>query len=179
MRAAAKPDPTWLKPIAALSHGLNWIAAILAAIMVTVMLLTILLEIILRLFSKSTYMADVIVANGLSIATFLSLAWAMESGSMIRVNLVQQMVNPVLRYLMELICVVSALILTGWLWYYIFKIFQRSFNRGTLATHMISFPKWYLEIFAVIGLALLFLHIVVRLLRLLFVEHRHEQSVEL
>ncbi|WP_273691210.1 TRAP transporter small permease [Ketogulonicigenium vulgare] len=179
MKTAAKTDPKWLHIISRFSHGLNLIAATFAAVLVTVMLLTIVLEVVLRLFSRSTYMADAIVANGLSIATFMTLAWAMESGSMIRVNIVQQMVNDRIRYVMELICTAAAAALTGWLWYYIYLIFERSFQRGSLATYMISFPKWYLDIFPVIGIALLFIHICVRLLRLIFVGDTTERALEI
>lgn len=179
MIEAMKAEPGWLRAISWLSHRLNLIAAILAAITVGAMILIILLEIVLRAFSMSTYMTDVVVANGVSFATFLTLGWALETSAMIRVTLINRVIGTGSRYVLELVTVICSVILTGWLIYYVYDIFEKSFTRGTMSVHMISFPKWYLDIVPVIGLALLLLQLVVRLLRLIAVGYTAEPEMEI
>lgn len=179
MGTGIQTEPGWLRAISSLSHGLNRIAAVIAAITVAIMIGIILLEIVLRMFSTSTFMTDVVVANGVSIATFLVLAYALETSAMIRVTLLLKGLGNRLRTAFEYLVVVSSAIMVGWLIYYVFDIFWKSFSRGTLSVHMHSFPKWYLDIVPVIGLSLLLMQLVVRFLRLVAIGYTHEKEVEI
>jgi len=126
----------------------------------------ILVEIVLRYFSYSTFMADALVGHGVAAITFLAMGWAMESGSMIRVSLLQNAVGRRVRWWLELFAVIVTLMLMLFLFRYEWRIFARDWSRGTVSEHFLPIPLWIPAAFFLIGLLLVALHLVVRLMRL-------------
>lgn len=159
-------DPRWLVPIVKLSSALNHGAAIVSATILSLMTLLILVEITLRMFSKSTYMSDVLSGYGVAAITFLSAAWALETGAMIRVNLFTTQMGSTLRWVCEAFVLVCVEIMLLFLAHYEWKTAYKLWRRGSEAEHFISIPLWIPEAIFLVGLCLLALHVLVRFLRL-------------
>ncbi|MBF9027077.1 TRAP transporter small permease subunit [Rhodobacterales bacterium FZCC0188] len=172
-------DPGWLALIARFSSGLNLIAAVLAATFLVLMTSLILLEISMRLFSRSTYMADVLVGYGVAAITFLAAPWALQEGAMIRVSVLTDRMGPRLRWLAEAFTLFCTGYIIWFLMAYQWKTVAKLFLRGSTSEHFIPIPLWIPEGFFLIGLALLLLQIVVRGLRLLVLGHADERALKL
>jgi len=178
-RSARTADPRWLAPIAWTSSLLNRIAATFAAILLVLMTGHILLEIGLRAFSRSTYMADVLVGYGVAAITFLAMAWALEQGTMIRVQIITQRLGVKGRWLAEAFAIVSSWLLLALLATHQWTTLARAWTRETMSQHYIQVPLWIPEAFFFVGLMLLLLHLVVRFLRLLAVGLTEDEGLVL
>lgn len=176
---ALRSEPRWVGVVAAISSGLNRLAAFAAAFLLVLMTCHILLEIVLRFFSRSTYMADALVGYGVAAITFLALGWALENGSMIRVSVLTQRMPRRLAWCAEMFAVLA----TGWLmWFlagYQWRSVSRSFTRGTVSEHYLPVPLWIPEAYFLIGLLLILLHLVVRFLRLITIGNTEEAKLVL
>lgn len=173
------PGPGWLRAISAVSSTLNRIAAGLAAILLVMMVGLILVEIVMRFFSRSTFMTDVLVGHGVAAITFLALGWTMQQGSMIRISAVTGRLSGGPRLLAEAFAVITTLVLMLWLMGFVWRTLSRMWVRGTTSEHYLPIPLWIPESFFFIGLGLLSLHLIVRLLRLLFVGHDGDEILNL
>ncbi|PTQ73331.1 TRAP transporter small permease [Celeribacter persicus] len=172
-------DPAWLKRIDGVSTVLNRIAAVIAATFLVLMTLLILTEITLRLFSLSTYMADVLVGYGVAAITFLAAPWALQEGAMIRVTVLTERMNVRLRWVSEAFVLFSVGFIILFLMAYQWKSVAKLFARGSTSQHFIPIPLWIPESFFLIGLALILLQIIVRILRLFTVGHAEERALSL
>ena len=172
-------DPVWLRRIARVSCRLNRIAAVAAATLLVMMTSLILLEVSLRLFSRSTYMADVLVGYGVAAITFLAAPWALQEGAMIRVSVLTDLMAPGMRRLAEAFTLSTAGYIIWFLLAYQWKTVTKLFARGSTSQHFIPIPLWITESFFLIGLALLLLHLIVRALRLVAVGHAEERALKL
>lgn len=172
-------DPRWLHLVAQSSFWLNRIAAIIAAALLVSMTALILLEICMRLFSRSTYMADVLVGHGVAAITFLAAPWALQEGAMIRVSVLTDRLSGWLRWTAEAFCLLSAGYITWFLMVYQWKSVMKLFARGSVSQHYIPIPLWIPESFFLLGLALLMFQFAVRGLRLLAVGHADERALNL
>lgn len=172
-------DPGWLRLIAEGSSWLNRIAAVIAAALLVAMTSLILLEICLRLFSKSTYMADVLVGHGVAAITFLAAPWALQEGAMIRVSVLTDRLTGAARWLAEAFCLLTAGYITWFLMAYQWKSVAKLFARGSVSQHYVPIPLWIPEAFFLAGLALMLLQFVVRGLRLVAVGHADERALTL
>ena len=103
-------DPAWLAVIARISTALNKLAAVVSAALLVCMTSLILVEICMRFFSKSTYMADVLVGYGVAAITFLAAPWALEEGAMIRVTVLTDKMKGAVRWIAEAFALASALV---------------------------------------------------------------------
>lgn len=159
-------EPAWLVGIARLSSALNRIAAAVAAVLLVLMTCQILLEICLRVVSKSTYMADSLVAHGVAAVTFLAMGWTIESGGMIRVGLLQQRAGPRLLWLLECFATVSTFSILVFLARFVWKSAARNWITGRVTQTMLPIPLWIPDAIFLVGLFLLCLHLFVRFLRL-------------
>lgn len=152
--------------IAWLSSLLNRIAALCAAVILAAMTSLILLEIVLRTFGKSTYMADSLVAYGVSSITFLSLSWVLEKGAMLRVSSLTSIMPKWLQVFAHIFATIStlgmALFLINYQWS---KVFLH-FARGSTSQHYLPIPLWIPESIFLVGLLLLALHLSVRLMQI-------------
>lgn len=172
-------DPAWLKAIASISTLLNKCAAVSSATFLVLMTALILLEISMRLFSTSTYMADVLVGYGVAAITFLAAPWALEEGAMIRVTVLTDKMGARLRWVSEAFALAAAGALTWFLGLYQWLSVAKLFSRGSVSQHFIPIPLWIPEAFFLTGLALILLQIIVRALRLLAVGHAEERALTL
>ncbi|MEI4472051.1 TRAP transporter small permease [Frigidibacter sp. MR17.24] len=163
---ATSAEPRWLAAIAALSGGLNRLAAVLAGAMLVAMTALILVEIGMRFFSRSTYMADVFGGYGVAAITFIAAPWALEQGSMIRVTVITDRLPGLLRRLVEGAGLVAAGAILWFLLVYEWSTVARFWSRGTMSQHFIPVPLWIPEAFFAAGLVLMLLQVAVRLLRL-------------
>lgn len=144
------------------SQRLNGLGAILAALVIASMFALILYEITLRaVFSSSTYVLDEMVGYGVAASTFLGLGYALEKGSIIRVNLVISMIkNRTLRRILEMFCVIlvttiNVLILQGF-----WKSILRHFQRGSVSETIAEVPLWIPEGILFFGLSLFTLQVI-------------------
>ena len=165
-------DPAWLKVVASFSTLVNKCAAVLSTALILV-------EIGMRLFSTSTYMADVLVGYGVAAITFLAAPWALEEGAMIRVTVLTDKMKGRLRWLSEAFALTSAGALTWFLLLYQWGSVAKLWTRGSVSQHFIPIPLWIPEAFFLTGLALILLQIIVRALRLLSVGHAEERALTL
>ncbi|WP_353471571.1 TRAP transporter small permease [Salipiger sp. H15] len=176
---ARTDDPAWLHVVARCSALLNRCAAVISATLLVLMTSLILLEICLRFFSRSTYMADVLVGYGVAAITFLAAPWALQEGAMIRVTVLTDRLKGRARWLAEAFTLLSAGAIMGFLLNYQWKTVSKLFSRGSTSEHFIPIPLWIPESFFLIGLALLLLQLVVRALRLVAVGHAEERALNL
>ncbi|WP_210275291.1 TRAP transporter small permease [Martelella soudanensis] len=136
----ATDDPKWLRLIAHASTMLNRAAALVAACILVFMTAFTLLEICLRLFSKSTFMADSLVGNGVAAVGFLSAAWALEEGFMIRVKVITDRVGPRMAWLCEFFTLATVEALMLFMAYYQWKSVFKNWSRGTVSESYLPFP---------------------------------------
>lgn len=148
---------------------LSYLGAVMAVLLMFGMLFHIMLEITLRAtMGTSTQVLDEFVGYGIAAMTFLSLAYAMESGVMIRVGLLLGAIgNGVARRVVELFCVISTLILTAFLALQFWSSVARNWSRGTTSSTAAEVPLWIPEGAVLIGLSLLGLQLISYLLRIL------------
>ncbi|NDV49358.1 TRAP transporter small permease [Yangia sp. PrR003] len=172
-------DPAWLASIARLSTILNRTAAVISAALLVAMTLLILLEICMRMFSTSTYMADVLVGFGVAAITFLAAPWALEEGAMIRVTALTDTLSGPLRWIVEAFALGSSAAIMGFLAMHQWKSVAKLFERGSVSEHLIPIPLWIPESFFFVGLILLLLQMLVRALRLIVVGHAEERALTL
>ncbi|MAQ83074.1 MAG: hypothetical protein CMH12_07570 [Maritimibacter sp.] len=172
-------DPAWLAVIARISTALNKLAAVVSAALLVCMTSLILVEIGMRFFSKSTYMADVLVGYGVAAITFLAAPWALEEGAMIRVTVLTDKMKGAVRWIAEAFALASAGALMWFLMMHQWGSVTKLFARGSVSQHFIPIPLWIPEAFFLTGLVLLLFHIVVRALRLLAVGHAEERALTL
>ena len=93
---------------------INRIAGAIAALLLFYVLVHIIYEIILRtLFSTSTFVLDEFVGYAVAAMTFLSLGYALETGSLIRVDLAITRLKGRLRRWVELFCISSSFGMAG------------------------------------------------------------------
>lgn len=138
-----------------------------AAILVA-MVAHIILEIVLRgFFRTSTFVLDEYVGYGVAAMTFLSLAYAFEEGSLIRVNLVLVRLRGRLRRIVECFCVVATLGVTVFVATFFWRSVKRNWDRGAVSESMAETPLWIPEALVFAGLALFAVQLLAYLLRLL------------
>lgn len=172
-------DPVWLAYFARLSTILNRTAAVISASLLVAMTLLILLEICMRMFSASTYMADVLVGFGVAAITFLAAPWALEEGAMIRVTALTDTLSGPVRWIVEAFAVGSAAAIMWFLALHQWKTVAKLFERGSVSEHLIPIPLWIPESCFFVGLALLLLQMLVRAIRLVVIGHAEERALTL
>ena len=153
--------------LAALSRGLNRLAAGIAIALILYMFVHIILEITLRLFGYSTFILDEYIGYAVAAMTFLGLPYALEKGGLIRVALVLDRVPLRWHWPLESVITVSTLIAFGWLSYFWCLNVIRSFQRGITSDTLAETPLWLPEGSILVGLWLLCLTLLVRSLKLL------------
>ncbi|MGV1989197.1 TRAP transporter small permease [Agrobacterium sp. 22-221-1] len=172
-------SPPWFAALRAVSTGLNRIGATIAAVILVGMVLLILTEVGLRFFSRSTYMTDVLVGYGLAAATMLSMAWATEKSSMIRVTIVRRNVSRRGKWILDFFSVLFTIFMSGLLVFYGYRSMLRNFIGGRLSEHFIPIPLWIPDVIFLSGFALLIFHLLVRLIELFTDGVSEESDLEL
>lgn len=174
-----RKNPVWLTVLTRVSSTLNRASAVIAVLILVAMITLIMVEIVMRFFSRSTNMTDVLVGQGLAAMTFLSMAWALESSSMIRVNFLRRIATGIWKLILDFIAITSTMVMSGILIAYGWRSMVRNVETGRLSEHYIPIPLWIPEAIFVAGFALLVLQLAVRLGRLLAVGVTYEPDLEL
>ena len=130
------------------------------------MVLHILYEIVLRyFFATSTFVLDEFVGYAVAAATFLSLGYAFEHGSLIRVNILIGRTEGRARRALEAICATGALFVTSLLVWFMWLRVARHWSRGTTSSSVAQVPMWIPEGLVLVGLAVFWLQLVAYILR--------------
>jgi len=152
-----------------LMYRLSQIAGIAAGLILTLIVLFILIEILLRTFlSSSTYVLDEFVGYAVGALIFLSLGYTLESGQLIRVNLLLSKVTSRVRRLLEVIAATLTLALsTFFAWFFWVRI-ERHWNRDIVSNTIAEVPMWMPESLLLVGLVIFWLQTLAYLLRMVF-----------
>jgi len=142
-------------------------AAVVSAALLVLMVLHILLEITLRsFFATSTFVLDEFVGYGVAAMTFLTLGYALEEGSLIRVQLVLTRSPAPVRRGLEILCASLTLALSLFLIGYFWKSVSRNWSRGAVSQSIAEVPLWLPEGLVLLGILLFALQLFAHLLRL-------------
>ncbi len=91
----------------------------------------------------------------LAAASFLALAYTLRQGGHIRVSLVISHLNPMLRHIIEIWCIVLAGSVTIYFTWYTFLLTRESYTYHDLSPGMVAIPIWIPQTALLIGLAVL------------------------
>jgi TRAP-type C4-dicarboxylate transport system permease small subunit len=149
--------------------GISKGAAVVSATLLVLMVLHILLEIVLRsFFASSTFVLDEFVGYGVAAMTFLSLGYALETDSLIRVQLLLGRSAPPVRRGLEILAAGLTLALTLFLIAYFWRSFARNWSRGAVSQSIAEVPLWIPEGLVLFGILLFALQLFAHLLRLVW-----------
>jgi len=141
-------------------------AAAIAAVIMILMIGHILLEIVLRsFFDSSTYVLDEFVGYAVASMTFLTLAYALNDGALIRVNLVLGRLHGKLRRWVEVGSSSLAFVVFFYILFFFFRSWKRNWDRGTVSGSIAEVPLWIPEGIVLIGLTIFVLQLFVYSLR--------------
>jgi TRAP-type C4-dicarboxylate transport system permease small subunit len=120
----------------------------------------ILYEIILRFFfATSTYVLQEFVGYGVATCTFLSLGYALEHNSLIRVNVLLNRVGPAWLRVLEALSALMTMVIVGVLIWFFWLRVLRHWNRGTVSNSIAEVPMWIPEGALLLGLGILWLQL--------------------
>jgi TRAP-type C4-dicarboxylate transport system permease small subunit len=141
--------------------GLSRLAALVACLLLAGMVGLILYEIVLRsAFSTSTFVLSEFVGYAVSACTFLSLGYALEHGSLVRVNSFLAMLRGGYLRAAEFLCAALALIVVSvMIWFFWLRVI-RHWTRGTVSSSIAQVPMWIPEGAVLLGLAVFWLQLV-------------------
>ncbi|MCK7616144.1 TRAP transporter small permease subunit [Roseibium sediminicola] len=146
--------------------ALNRVAGGLAAVLLVHIFLHIVLEIVLRsFFNSSTFVLDEFVGYAIAAMTFLSLGYALNSGSLIRVDLMVGRLRGRPRRWAELFCLAASFAISGYSAWWVGRDALRNWSRGAVSESIAEVPLW-LPVGAVwLGLVLLMIQLLACFLR--------------
>lgn len=122
---------------------LSRLAALVAGLLLMLMVGHTLLEMTLRaFFGTSTFVLDEFVGYEVAALTMLGLGHALNSGGIIRVNLVTQLAGPRQQRWLELAVVVLTFALCVFLCRYYGLAIETAFLRGTRSNTLAATPQW-------------------------------------
>lgn len=144
-------------------------AAAIAALILILMIGHILLEIILRsFFDTSTFVLDEFVGYAVASMTFLTLAYALNEGALIRVNLLIGNLQGAPRRWLEIGTSSLVLVLFSYILYFFFKTWKRDWDRNAVSGSIAEVPLWIPEGIVLIGLFLFVLQLLIYTIRTVF-----------
>jgi TRAP-type C4-dicarboxylate transport system permease small subunit len=144
----------------------NQLAGMLAMLLIIYITGHILLEIVMRLFGTSTFVLDEFIGYAVASMTFLGLGYALERGSLVRVNVLLDRLPTRWHWLPDLVSTLSALAAFAWLAWFWGQSVWRSYQRGTLSETLAETPLWIPESMVLVGMLLLCLTLLSRALHL-------------
>ena len=140
----------------------------LSAVILVGMVVHIIFEIILRsFFDTSTFVLDEYVGYGVAAMTYLSLAYAFEEGSLIRVNILLIRLHGWPRRIVEYFCIVATLGITVFIAAFFWRSVKRNWDRGAVSESMAETPLWIPEALVFIGVVLFAIQLFAYFVRLL------------
>jgi len=144
-------------------------AAAFAGVILILMIGHILLEIVLRsFFDTSTFVLDEFVGYAIASMTFLTLAYALKDGSLIRVNLLIGRLYGPSRRVLEISSSSLAFVLFSYILYFFFRTWKRDWDRGAVSGSIAEVPLWIPEGIVLIGLFLFVMQLLVYTIRTIF-----------
>ena len=143
------------------AYALSCAGAAVAAAALVFMVLMIALEITLRgVFSTSTFVMDEFVGYAVSICVIWSLAYVLENGRLIRVNLLLPHLKPRAADILTALSAFVASAFTVALITVFWTRAARAYTRGTVSSSLAQVPTWIPETAMIIGLGLFALQLV-------------------
>mgnify|MGYP000724965407 CR=1 FL=1 len=151
-----------------LSHAIAAAAALLAGLILVAMVGHTVLEMTLRaFFSSSTFVLDEFVGYEVAALTMLGLGYALNTGGLLRVNLIAPHLPRVLHRWLELVLVLMVLGLMLLLATYHLDAVIRAYDRNTLSGTLANTPMWIPMGVFLVGLGVFILQLITYALRLL------------
>ena len=127
-------------------------AGLSSAILVYVTVHTI-AEIALRtLFNRPTNVVVEFAGYGLAAMTYLALSDAMRAGSLVRVNVLLNLMPTGIRRALDAFCVLNALLITMFLAWYVWFDMRRSYIREFQTESIVPLPAWLPPTALLVGL---------------------------
>lgn len=123
----------------------------LAGFCIVAIVLIILAQIVGRLFGFIVPSAEDFSGYGLAAATFFGLAYTFREGSHIRVSLLIQRLSPAGRRVQELLVLILALLLAGYMAYYCLYMVWESWEFEELSYGYIAIPLWIPQVPVALG----------------------------
>lgn len=150
------------------SRALNALGAIIGAAALVFLFLFIILEISLRMiFHTSTFMVDTIVGYAVQAIIFGTLGYALASEIHIRSNFLVAGLNKFGTWIADIVATFAGLLTVTFLLQYIGSDGMRRFNRGSMTDTYIPMPEYISQLIVSIGLAILWVALLDRLVRLI------------
>lgn len=118
------------------------------------------LETVLRsLFSTSTHVLDEFIGFAILSITFLSLAWTLRSGGMIRVNFLITRLPGFVQRMIEVVVSWTAFGFTFYFCTFLLRNFLKNWRRGAVSESVAEIPLWIPDLIVLIGANLLVLQL--------------------
>lgn len=151
-----------------LSHMIAAASAFLAGLLLVAMVGHTVLEMTLRaFFSTSTFVLDEFVGYEVAALTMLGLGYALNTGGLLRVNLIAPHLPRAVRRWLELALVLIVLALMLLLANYQLDAVTRAYERNTLSGSLADTPMWIPMGVFLLGLGVFILQLIAYALRLL------------
>lgn len=149
--------------VQALADWISRAAMALAAVILIYAVGHILLETVLRsLFSTSTNVLDEFIGFAVMSITFLSLAWTLRTGAMIRVTLLTDKLPDGLYRGLEAIVAATGFAAVAGISVLLFRNMEKDWVRGAVSTSIAEVPLWIPGLIAFVGAALLAAQLLLR-----------------
>ena len=137
------------------ASGLAFVGMLCAGIILTSVFFLIITEIVLRsVFGSSTHIVEEFVGYGVAWATFLGLGYAFQRGTLVRVDFLLQSSKAIYKKLLEIVCVIGALVCTSTIQYSLIGQIHRDYVRGYASGTVINIPAYIPKLFIVVGLSI-------------------------
>lgn len=158
----------WPNRLSRLVTWLSAFAAIVAVAILFAMVSLVLVEIVLRsLFATSTFVTQEMVAYGLAAIVFLTLAYALRAGILIRVDILTSRLKAATRRLLEIGTVLATCVVTVFLIHIVARSVIRLYASGAKSWSYAPVPLWVPEVVSLLGLTIFMLQLIVYLTALL------------
>lgn len=158
-----------VNPFIRFSSLIAKMGGVFSAILMAAMTLHVILEISLRaFFDSSTFVLDEFVGYGVAAMTFMTLGYALETNSLIRVNILLVRVHSEFgRRLVEVLCALVALMVSSYIATYFWNSVTRNFTRGVTSETVAEIPLWIPESFVLIGLGVFMIQLLAYILKVI------------
>jgi len=138
-----------VRAIAAISR----LAAVLSSAILVYVTVHTIAEIALRtLFNRPTNVGVEFAGYGLAAMTYLALSDAMRAGSLVRVNVLLNVMPAGIRRALDAFCVLNALLITIFLAWYVWFDMRRSYVREFQTESIVPLPAWLPPTALLVGL---------------------------
>lgn len=147
---------------------LSSVAALMAGLLLIAMVTHTILEMILRaFFNTSTFVLDEFVGYEVAALTMLGLGHALNTGGLIRVNLLTRLLSSQGQRWIEIVSVTAVLLLCAFVARYQILAIETAFARGTRSNTLAATPIWMPMSVFVAGLGVFMIQLLAYALRLI------------